>query len=133
MVWHDQPVNKYLIAPGLLIPLVFLFALPIVINVANNNSQKYVVEQYQQSCRESVQEPNCQLFYVFNRPYSAEFYSSGKAKKVEMHEIAAVLNNNNRNYFVIRTDAIKEFPPEIASKLNQVTQYSAYTLFSQTN
>lgn len=50
-----------------------------------------------------------------------------------MHEIAAVLNNNNRNYFVIRTDAIKEFPPEIASKLNQVTQYSAYTLFSQTN
>lgn len=70
---------------------------------------------------------------MFNRPYSAEFYSSGKAKKVEMHEIAAVLNNNNRNYFVIRTDAIKEFPPEIASKLNQVTQYSAYTLFSQTN
>ncbi|QUS60877.1 glycosyltransferase family 39 protein [Synechocystis sp. PCC 7338] len=133
MLWQDQPINKYIVAPGLLIPLVFLFALPIVINVANKNSQKYIVEKYQQSCGELGQESNCQLFYVFNRPYSAEFYSGGKAQQVEMHEISPLLEDGRRNYFVIRTDDIKEFPPEIASKLNQVYEYSAYTLFSEAN
>ena len=131
--WQDQPINKYIVAPGLLIPLVFLFALPIVINVANKNSQKYIVIQYQQSCGEGGEESDCQLFYVFNRPYSAEFYSGGKAQQVEMHEISPLLEDGRRNYFVIRTDDIKEFPPEIASKLNQVYEYSAYTLFSEAN
>lgn len=133
MFWQDQPINKYLIAPGLLIPLLFFFALPIVINVANQNSQKYIVIQYQQSCGEGGEESDCQLFYVFNRPYSAEFYSGGKAQQVEMHEISPLLEDGRRNYFVIRTDDIKEFPPEIASKLNQVYEYSAYTLFSEAN
>ncbi|AIE75919.1 MULTISPECIES: glycosyltransferase family 39 protein [unclassified Synechocystis] len=131
--WQDQPINKYIVALGLFIPMLFLVALPMVVKVAGQNSQKYIVSQYQQSCAELGQESSCQLFYVFNRPYSAEFYSSGKAKQVEMHEIPLLLANNNHNYFVIRTDDIKSFPPEIASKLNQVEQYSAYTLFSQIN
>ncbi|MBE9174377.1 glycosyltransferase family 39 protein [Synechocystis salina LEGE 06155] len=131
--WQDQPINKYVIAPGLLIPLVFLFALPIVVNVASQNSQKYIVSRYQQSCAEWGQGSNCQLFYVFNRPYSAEFYSSGQAKQVEMHDIAPLIDKSSHNYFVIRTDDINAFPPEIASQLNRVDQYSAYTLFAQLN
>lgn len=133
MFWQDKQINKYLISIGLFIPLLFFIALPLVMNVANKNSQKYIVNQYQQSCGELETESDCQLFYVFNRPYSAEFYSGGKAKQVEMHEIAPLLEDNQRNYFVIRTDDIKEFPPEIASKLNPINEYSAYTLFIESN
>ena len=124
--FSKQKISKQMISIGLIIPLLFLFAFPIVINIANKNSQKYIVNQYQNLCSK----PNCQLVYLFDVPYSAEFYSLGKVKQVEMKQAILLLEDKNQDYFVTRSKKINFSEPFI-SRLEKVKQYGGYTLFRE--
>jgi 4-amino-4-deoxy-L-arabinose transferase-like glycosyltransferase len=121
-----QKMSKQMISIGLIIPLLFLFAFPIVINVANKNSQKYIVNEYQSLCSK----PNCQLVYLFDVPYSAEFYSLGKVKQVELEQAILLLEDENQDYFVARSKKIN-FSETLMSRLEKVKQYGRYTLFRE--
>ena len=123
----NQRISKQIISIGLIIPLLFLFALPIVINVAHKNSQKYIVNKYQSLCSK----PNCKLVYLFDPPYSAEFYSLGKVKQLEIEQVIPLLEDENQDYFVARNKKLTKFPVTFISKLEKVKQYNEYTLFRE--
>ena len=124
--FSNQKISKQIISIGLIIPFLFLFAFPIVVNVANKNSQKYIVNQYQSLCSK----PNCQLIYLVDRPYSAEFYSFGQVKQVDIEQAIPMLEDENQDYFVTRSKKIN-FPESFTSKLEKILQYSGYTLFRE--
>ena len=122
-----QNLSKQIISRGLVIPLLFLFTLPITVNVANQNSQKYLVNQYQKLCSES----NCQLVYLFDIPYSAQFYSLGKATQVDINQTLPLLEDANQDYFVTKTRKINNFSQEFTSGIENIKQNNRYTLFRE--
>ena len=71
----EKRVRRQVLAAGLLLPILFLgvvlFAKPLKVV----KCQKEVVEGYYHDRPSAASK----LVYLFNKPYSAEFYSNGKA------------------------------------------------------
>ncbi|MGK7911823.1 MAG: ArnT family glycosyltransferase [Synechococcus sp.] len=111
---------------GLVVPLVFLLAFPVVVNVANQNSHKNIVSSYHESCNLSA----CQLVYMFGMPYSAEFYSRGKAIEVDdVEQAIQLLEEKEETYFVVKSRKIDELPEEFTTRIENVAAHSGITLF----
>ncbi len=123
----NQKISRQIIYLGLIIPLLFLFTLPVIVNVANQNSHKYIVNQYQNLCSKS----NCQLVYLFEIPYSAEFYSLGKVTQVDIEQAIPLLEDENQDYFVAKNKKIENFPELFISRLENIKKYDGYTLFRE--
>lgn len=88
-------------------------------------SQKSLITAYQQTAQ-----PQEQLIYFLDRPYSAEFYLPGQAIfETEMTQLEASLNSPDRNYYVIRKESLNELPETISSHLDPIKSYGAYALF----
>ncbi len=127
LCFPSKKTSKQVILIGLVVPLIFLLGFPAVVNLANKNSQKYVISQYQELCGGS----NCQLAYYFEMPYSAEFYSGGKAIEVrDMNHTTQLLEDSNQDriFFVVRTREIGDFSKEFGIQIDELSEYNGYTL-----
>ena len=118
--------GKLVVLVALIIPLTFLFAFPAIVNIANKNSQKYIIDRYYESCDRS----ECQLVYSFDMPYSAEFYSGGKAIEIDgTDRIAQFPEDERQAYFVVKTRKIDDLPEDFSASIEIVDEYNGYTLF----
>ena len=125
--WPSRDKKSMLLSSvGPIIPLMFLLAFPAVISIANQNSHKYIVNSYRESCDRS----GCQLVYCFEMPYSAEFYSRGKAIEVDdIDRAIQLIEEKEATYFVVKTRKIDELPEEFKAKVESVEDYNGITLF----
>lgn len=86
---------------------------------------KSVVEAYQ--ARKANDEP---LIFIGTRPYSAAFYSQGKAEQVSNMAQLAQRLKNRRGFIALTPQQQQDVPPELQSRLNNAGHYGNYRLFS---
>lgn len=105
---------------GTLAPIVFAGIVWLYWPNAGIQSQKELIATYQNL--NSPQKP-LPLLYLDRRPYSAEFYSRGRAKKIVGHpELRAFLARRTEAYFVAQRWLFDGLPPDIRAHLQLVTQ-----------
>jgi hypothetical protein len=118
---------KYRTALALCVPLSFM-GLVIACQFPNVDflaSQKSLVSAYAHAAQ-----PQEQLIYFMDRPYSAEFYLEGKAKfETELPQLQASLASPEHNFYVFRRESLGELPKAISSQLQLLENYGMYALF----
>lgn len=121
--------SRWLLASaGLTIPLVFAAIVLIVSpREAVKVSQKDVVSEY----REARTSQASRLVYLYKRPYSAEFYSNGRALEVNGPEVAEPLLHSGVNFFAIEKGTFFKLPEWFKARLEKVGDYGKYELFSE--
>lgn len=82
-------------------------------------SQNRVVDVFKQ------QQPSIQshlVYWIFKTDYSAQFYSSGRAKAtLDAHDLCVLLSNNTSNYVVLDSEEYRKIPEDILAQLTEVT------------
>jgi len=91
-------------------------------------SQRDLMEAYYQLRPDS----KSRVFYFPGRPFSAEFYSQGKALELAdwgqgMHE----LENERVDFYVVHVDHKNKIPDSVDKKIKAIKTYKKYTLFME--
>jgi 4-amino-4-deoxy-L-arabinose transferase-like glycosyltransferase len=122
----EKNVRRQVLSAGLLLPVLFLgvviFAKPLQVV----KCQKEVVEGYYHD-RPS---PESRLIYLFNEPYSAEFYSSGKAiQALNLKTAKTYLQTGAPAFFVLQEG--QTLPKYLNTRLNFVHEYGKFQLMEE--
>jgi hypothetical protein len=110
--------------------LVFTLALTIVslgygVSV---RSQKELVTAFQESRRDK----NSQLVYLFERPYSAQFYSDGMAGvAATTGEADSFSGNGAIDYFAVRASLLERIPPSFLDRVSVLRLINRYYLLRE--
>ncbi len=103
---------------GVLFPLFYLLVIFVHMpKVAEQNSEKYLVQSYQQL------DPRGQarLIYLYKRPFSAEYYSKGKAEVISHpRDMLDIVRQEPTVFFAIPADYINQVPEEIRPCLQKI-------------
>jgi hypothetical protein len=89
-------------------------------------SAKTVVQVQQTS------QPGQSLFFMGDLPYSASFYSLGKAKKVADNPELLKLLDQGSILIALKPGQIQDLPPELKSRLKLLASSGAFRLYSST-
>ncbi len=104
---------------GILTPIAFAGIVWLYWPYAGIQSQKELITAYQRLNTSTNPAP---LLYLDRRPYSAEFYSRGRAKKIVGHpELRKLLAQREDAYFVAQRWLFDGLPPDIRVHLQLVT------------
>jgi len=120
---------KLLPFAGMATPLLLVAA----INLQNNGhigtkSQKELLAAYHQ--QQAISEGR--LIYLLKRPFSAQFYSRGKAIEAESWQQAmAYFEDDIRDYYVLKNRQLQNLPDKLRSKLQVTGQYHGYSLLRE--
>jgi 4-amino-4-deoxy-L-arabinose transferase-like glycosyltransferase len=122
----EKKMRRLVLAAGLALPVLFLgvviFAKPLDVV----KCQKEVVEGYYHD-RPS---PDSRLVYLFNKPYSAEFYSKGKAiQALNLKTAKAYLQLGAPTFFVIQQGQV--LPKYLKTRLGFVHEYGKFQLMEE--
>ncbi len=121
---------RVFMACGILTPLVFGLLITVWFFFPFKNSQKQLVAAYLALRSNS----DSQLVYIYERPYSAEFYSYGKALKAgSPGECRPFLQTGARNFFAIEKKRLPNLPEDIAQRLTRVGTYDKFLLLESRN
>ena len=70
------------------------------------------------------------ITYWHDRFYSAEFYTGGRSRYIQTTaELAPLLANHRRDFFVVRTDGVPNIPPGFLKHFREVGVFGRVTLF----
>jgi hypothetical protein len=64
------------------------------------------------------------LTYLFDKPYSADFYSLGTAKLAADNEQVAKAMSGNGRYFAIARRYVRNLPPQLAGQFDVVAEHN---------
>lgn len=93
----------------------------------DSKTTKHLVSDYT-----SMRQHHEALIFVGSRPFSAEFYSAGKAEEVKTLEQLMAKLDQTPAYVAIRSNEAKHLPVEVQQRLKLVARYGDYVLFSAT-
>ena len=94
-------------------------------NGPSTKSQVALIATY----RDMRAERNGPLVYMFKLPYSADFYSRGKAYLAKnVNQAEEILNNAGTSYFAVRIKDMKRLPESFTSRNTIVFQSTRYYL-----
>jgi 4-amino-4-deoxy-L-arabinose transferase-like glycosyltransferase len=117
---------------GLLTPVVFGLFILVWSMIPAKYSQKYLIYRY------LVSRPNTesQLIYLYDRPYSAEFYSSGNAlKATDLAQIDAFFSNNVQDFIAVKREdlvgLLENFHKKFNKKLVNLGTYDNFILLCE--
>jgi len=104
----------------------FIISVPLS-NRDDERSAKPLVQRYQ--AMQVVGEP---LIYFGVRPFSAAFYTQGKAQEIkEERELQARLANPSSFFLAVETGKAKRFPKEWLDQLEPVAVHGFYSLYKK--
>lgn len=106
----------------------FLLALALCISLAFKpwKSEDLLIAHYH---RITSSQGN-RLYYVPERPFSAEFYSQGKASKLgNLEEIAAILKDGKQDFFAVRSYWADEIKNQFGERMEEVGRSKRFILF----
>lgn len=113
---------------GLATPLIFALLIFTLSFAPVKNSQKYLVSRY----LDLRPTPASKLIYMYDRPYSAEFYSSGKAIKLtDLAQIDTFTKDKVQDFFAVRAKQIGGFREKFNQKFLQHGTFDEFILFSE--
>lgn len=114
---------------GIIVPLLFLTAVIFhVPKIAARNSEKFLIEKYQNVDNEE----NSRLVYLYERPYSAEYYSRGKAEVItSTKEMANMSKQLPSVFFAVPFAYIHKVSPDLKNCLHRIGRFGRYILFQR--
>ncbi|HHL39209.1 MAG TPA: phospholipid carrier-dependent glycosyltransferase, partial [Deltaproteobacteria bacterium] len=129
---EERPrASATLAALGLVVPLLFVtvlfsYYLPYK---APYKSQKTLVEHYEEVSAGS----GARLDYLFDRPFSAQFYTRGRARRYDDADLVRGLSAAAvGDYFAVRSDRYRHLPERLRAGLEEEGVYGSYTLLRKT-
>ncbi|BBO91707.1 ArnT family glycosyltransferase [Desulfosarcina ovata] len=130
----ENPLKGFLVLRRGALVMLLLFSIGLVGIVMgygpSANSQSAIVAAY----RNMSGNGNGPLVYLFKRPYSADFYSRGKARFAgNLNEAAEIEENQERVYFAVRSKDLKRLPESFPGKDSIVFQTDRYCLLFKDN
>lgn len=113
---------------GLIIPLMFVVGVWVGSETDRWKTEKFLVLRY----LELNHGQNARLAYLAERPFSAEFYSSGKALKlVNLGEMATMLNDKQGAYFAVRHGDRKTVSDRFGARLTEAGNSRRFVLLKK--
>ena len=102
------------------------------------STEKDLILKYQ-----SLSSENSKIYYMYNRPFSAQYYSHGKAilvgnkvdtKKYYLNFIArdafqTILDNDEKKFVVIQKKVVKQISKGIKKPLKKIFENKQFVLF----
>lgn len=130
--WHrpTRPAIRRFALASMLFPLFFLlvilFYLP---TVWDRNSEVFLIRHVAQRDPQGV----TRLYYLIDRPFSAEFYSRGKAKLLkDPQRMRALLPARRTLFFAIQAPYAGSIPADVRACLERLGRFGRYELFRTT-
>jgi 4-amino-4-deoxy-L-arabinose transferase-like glycosyltransferase len=119
------------IAIAIITPTVFCLGLLFLPSaIVEKKTQKGIVSHYL-DLRPAL---TSKLIYIGSRPYSAEFYSQGKAQLATTPEnIRSYLIDNQQDIFVIRKNSLGNLPEDVKANLSRIGEYGEYQMLISKN
>jgi 4-amino-4-deoxy-L-arabinose transferase-like glycosyltransferase len=123
-----RPLGAFWISAGCLVPATFALLVAIWHFVPYKNSQIDLVAAFR--CQRSSQHSH--LVYLFNRPYSAEFYSASKAIEASsLGEFESFFQDSVQDFFAVSKVHLFQVPLDYTSRLATVGSYDNFILFRE--
>ena len=121
--------NSPLVHAAWLIPIMFpMLGEYVVYSRLADRSQHDLVSYVQETAKVE------QLIYLFDRPYSASFYSAGKAAFAASPDDArSFLDKPGRDYLAVRASRLDDLPLALTEQLDVVRPYSRYVLMIESD
>ena len=119
-----------IITAGLMVTGCIMIGYLVSLQVAerlDSKTTKHLVNDYT-----SMRQHNEALIFVGSRPFSADFYSAGKAQQVKTMEQLMTKIDQMPAYVAIRHKEAKHLPAEAQERLKWVAHYGDYELFLAT-
>lgn len=128
-VWQNRSSDKVMrwrAGACLIIPLLFIGAVIFVFpKQAPMRTEKFLVERYQQLDPAQAS----RLVYVGERPFSAQFYSQGRARRIDGPEqLPQALASGGRDFFALPTGSFKTLPQAVRVRLDRIGTYGRFEL-----
>jgi len=106
--------------------LVVLFYLP---RVWDRNSEVFLIEHLRKQDPAGTE----RLYYLYRRPFSAEFYSRGKARLLKSPSgMREVISPRTPVYFAVEAPYVKGLPADLKSCLDNLGRFGRYVLLRTT-
>jgi 4-amino-4-deoxy-L-arabinose transferase-like glycosyltransferase len=123
-----RPSKSPWMLAGCLVPVTFVLLIAIWHFVPFKNSQKYLVNNFR-TLRSSQ---SSRLVYLFDRPFSAEFYSASTAIEASnVDALKAYFQDSVQDFFAVSKVHLFQIPPECASRLSTIGSYDNFVLFRE--
>jgi 4-amino-4-deoxy-L-arabinose transferase-like glycosyltransferase len=128
-IWQDRRSDSAMrlrAAVCLIVPLLFVGAVIFVFpKQAPMRTEKFLVERYQQLDPAQANH----LIYVGDRPFSAQFYSQGKALRIDGPEhLTQALAGGKQDFFALPTGSFKTLPDGVRARLDRIGTYGRFEL-----
>lgn len=123
-----EPSNR-IARLGLVMPALTVLLVMVVWPYVGFQSQKEVVSAYRESLQQDIP-----LMYFKHRPYSAEFYSRGRALQIDMAQLRQALARPTPTYLVIKKADVPQLPEDVRARLTTLasSRTGPYVLLRQT-
>ncbi len=117
-----------LLAAGFIVPVFFAVLISAWHFYPQKNSQKYLVEAFH-DLRPTM---DSRLIYLFERPYSAEFYSASAAiELLHADDLYPFFQDPIQDFFAVEKRHLIHVPPELMEKLTSIGQYDEFVLLRE--
>jgi hypothetical protein len=124
-----RSVINWIIA-GISIPLIFAFLVLFFPQTANEKSQKVIASHYIKFRPDA----SSKLVYLYDLPYSAEFYTNGNAIKADdLVELSELARDADKDCFAVNKKMVSELEAIITNNLIRVGSYNDLTLLCEKN
>ncbi|MDY6839146.1 MAG: glycosyltransferase family 39 protein [Thermodesulfobacteriota bacterium] len=111
-------------------PLVFVLVLSLSALglISTKKCHNHLVSRYECARTEKAS----QLIYLFKRPYSAQFYTGGLAKRVTtLSEAETFLDNKTQDFFAVKKSRFHKLPVTFRFRLENLGEYAGYLLLRE--
>ena len=124
----SRPWTAFWMPAGCLVPAAFALLIGLWHFVPYKNSQKYLVETFN-----ALRSNRCgHLVYLFERPYSAEFYSAAEALEApSVDDLKTFFQDSVQDFFAVSKTHLVHIPPKYASRLTNIGSYDNFVLLQE--
>jgi 4-amino-4-deoxy-L-arabinose transferase-like glycosyltransferase len=120
--------KRFWIPAGALVPVAFALLIAVWHFVPYKNSQKFLVDTFR-TLRASQ---NSHLVYLFDRPFSAEFYSASTALQASsLDDFKAFFKDPVQDFFAVSKAHLAQIPQACASSLSTIGSFDDFVLFRE--
>lgn len=93
------------------------------------HSQKQVIEAINKYCGGT----HCGIYYWGKRFYSAEFYSQGKAKRIDrLEQLRQLMMNQRKDFLAVSERELPALPEDIRQRFHRVQQFGEIIILEET-
>lgn len=117
--------------PHVAVGMATLFALALLVMTSSLVPQRTCQKELITAVR-NMQTPGARLSYLYDRPFSAQFYSAGEALELRNPADALeLLADQTPDYFVVRRHLLPQLPEPLRARLENLGEYHGYLLLRE--